>query len=204
MKPLIQTLLGPCLVLGLAIVSPAHATVIDFETQAAQKGGNLTGVPDSPLTIGLASFTGGELLHGEVGLKADATGVYASEGLFGSGETNPLVITFSAPVQDFSLLVLNGDDTRSYTVADDLGELLTKSLASAGSLGAATFALPGSALTRVTLTSANTDAWDFAIDNVTFTPSANVAPEPQAMLLSGVGLLLMAIGGNRLRVRLHS
>jgi hypothetical protein len=84
------TLLGPLMTLTFALALPVGATVIDFEAQAADRGGDLTGIPDSPLTIGIATFTGGELLRGEVGLNADPTGVYASEGLFGSGETNPL------------------------------------------------------------------------------------------------------------------
>ena len=82
--------------------APASASVIDFEAQAANRGGNLTGIPDSPLTIGIATFTGGELRSGLINLRADETGVYASEGLFGSGETNPLVITFATPVSDCS------------------------------------------------------------------------------------------------------
>ena len=48
--------LSIALVAGLA---PAAATAIDFEAQATGRGGNLTGIPDSPLTIGIATFTGG-------------------------------------------------------------------------------------------------------------------------------------------------
>src|SRR5215471_14468407 len=87
-----------CLLLTLA-AAPASASVIDFEAQAANRGGNLTGIPDSPLTIGIATFTGGELRDGLINLPVDETGVYASEGLFGSGETNPLLIVFATPVR---------------------------------------------------------------------------------------------------------
>lgn len=185
------TRFGFCVLIALvAGVVPAAATVIDFDAQAAGHGGNLTGIPDSPLTIGLATFTGGELLNGEVGLNADQTGVYASEGLFGSGETNPLVITFALPIDDFSVLVANGDDTRSYTVSDNLGASVTKSLSSAGALGSATFSLSGSGITTVFVGSANTGAWDFAIDNVSFT-AATSAPEPQALFLVGAGSILV-------------
>src|SRR5947209_2149414 len=111
---------GLCFLLALAVaVVPATATIINFDAQAANRGGNLTGILDSPLTIGIAAFTGGELLNAEVGLNADQTGVYASQGLFGSGETNPLAITFGSPISDFSILVVNGDDVRSYTVSDN-------------------------------------------------------------------------------------
>jgi hypothetical protein len=166
----------------------AAPVVIDFEAQANHSGGNLTGTPDSPLSIGIATFTGGELRQQEVGLPADQTGVYASEGLFGSGETNPLVITFASPVNDFSVFVANDDDTGNYTVSDNLGDSLTKSLASAADLGATTISLPGNGVTAVTISSADANAWDFAIDNVTFTAT----PEPAPLPLLGAGLLLLA------------
>jgi hypothetical protein len=42
--------------LFLTLARPANATVIDFEAQAAGRGGSFTGIPDSPLTIGIATF----------------------------------------------------------------------------------------------------------------------------------------------------
>src|ERR1700733_7132564 len=116
---------GVSVLLALAAAPPAMTEVIDFESQTLMRGGNLTGISDSPLTIGSAVFTGGELLNGEVGLNADQTGVYASEGLFGSGDTNPLVITFSSPVSGFSIYVVNDDAAQSYTVSDNLGDSVT-------------------------------------------------------------------------------
>jgi hypothetical protein len=185
------TFWGTCsLLLGAAAV-PISATTIDFENQAAQRGGSLKGIPDSPLVIGIATFTGGELLNAEVGLNADATAVYASQGLFGSGETNPVVITFAAPVSNFSVFAANGDDIRNYTVSDDVGDSVTMSLASAGSLGAGAFSLAGHDITTVKITSANAGGWDFAIDNVVFTEAAPV-PEPRSLLLVCAGLMLVA------------
>lgn len=186
----------------LFCIAAAHADVINFDAQAAGGGGLLTGIPDSPLTIGIATFTGGELRDGEIGLNADATGVYATQGLFGSGESNPLVITFAQPVSSFSLFVANGDDARMYTVSDNLGDSLTQSLPSAGALGAAVFSLAGKNINSVDITSANAAAWDFAIDDVQFTPSA-VAPAavpepgPGALLLAGLALLAIGTTGVR-------
>ncbi len=181
----------PCVLMASAAALPADATVISFDTQAASDGGNLTGIPDSPLTIGIATFTGGELRGGEVGLNADQTGVYASEGLFGSGETNPLQITFALPINDFSVYVVNAESVQSYTVSDNLGDSVTMSLASSANLGAATFSLPGTNIASVTITSANADAWDFAIDDTTFTTAIST-PEPESFLLVGAGLLFLA------------
>ena len=200
MKRFVVTLLGPFMLLACATGLPAAAAVIDFEAQAANTGGNLTGIPDSPLAIGIAMFTGGELRDGEIGMNADQTGVYASEGLFGSGETNPLVIAFASPVSNFSVFVANGDDVRSYTVSDNLGDSVTMPLASAGGLDAATFSLPGNGLKMVDISSANANAWDFAIDNVTFTPATST-PEPESLLLLAAGVgLLAAVCRRQLRV----
>ena len=176
------------LVLTLAS-SPVSATVIDFETQAANRGGSLTGIPDSPLSIGIATFTGGELRNGLINLPADETGIYVSEGLFGSGETNPLVITFAMPVSGFSVLVANGDSqNQTHTVSDDLGDSAIVTLALAGSLNnaARTVALPGSGIRTVSITSANANFWNFAIDNVTF----SAVPEPMSVSFVLSGLVL--------------
>jgi hypothetical protein len=66
------------------------------------------------------------------------------------------------------------------------------SLPSAGSLGAAVFSLSGIGITTVDITSANADGWDFAIDNVTFTPGASHVPEPRSF---GLLLLALAVSG---------
>jgi hypothetical protein len=176
--------------IGLTVAVPAGAaTVIDFEAQAMNTGGNITGIPNSPLSIGIATFPGGELRDGEVGLRVDQTGVYASEGLFGSGETNPLVITFASPVKDFSVLVANADDVENYTVSDDLGDSSTLTLAGGGT-AASVFSLPSNGITTVDITSSDANGWTFAIDNVTF-DAATTAPEPKSLCLLAIGLMLL-------------
>jgi hypothetical protein len=187
----IQTsVLGALALLSLSAARPARAATIDFEAEAAGKGGNFTGISDSPLTIGLATFTGGELLNAEAGLDADQTGVYATDAFFGPGDANPLVITFASPVQGVSVSVLNGDDTRSYTVSDDLGHSMAQSLASAGGLGTFVFSFPGDQVRTIQISSTNAEAWDFAIDNVSFSQADSV-PEPKSLILCGAGLVLL-------------
>jgi hypothetical protein len=176
--------------LWLSHATFARADVIDFDLQAAANAGAVTGIPDS-FTVGTASFTGGELLRAEAGLPADQTGVYATEGLFGA-DSNPLTITFSTPVDSFSLLLANGDgQNQSYTLSDNLGDTVTKQLALSGAASGSTaaLALPGSGITRVTISSANPDFWNFAIDDVAFHTTA--APEPGTWALCVASLMFV-------------
>lgn len=175
------------LVLAFLVAASLPATTIDFEAEAANAGGFLTGIPDSPLTVGLATFTGGELRGAEIGLFADQSGVYATQGVFGSGETNPLTIHFSVAVGGFSVYVANGDNTATYTVSDDLGDSTSASLPSTGAGGARIFSLPGIGIRAVDISSSNADGWNFAIDNVVFT----AVPEPGPLLFSLMGFVLL-------------
>lgn len=175
------------LLLTFLAVAPLSATVIDFEAEATNIGGSLTGIPDSPLTIGLATFTGGELRSDEIGLPADRTGLYATQGVFGSGETNPPTISFAAPIGGFSVFIANGDNTATYTISDDLGDSVSASLASAGAAGTRVFSLPAVDIRSIEITSSNADGWNFAIDNVVFT----AIPEPNPIWLVPVALSLL-------------
>jgi hypothetical protein len=174
-------------VLALFVAASLPAATIDFEVQAANAGGFLTGIPDSPLAIGLATFTGGELRSAEIGLPADESGLYATQGVFGAGESNPLTIQFSLPVGGFSVYVANGDNTATYIVSDDLGDSISASLPSAGAGGARIFSLPGVGIRAVDISSSNTDGWNFAIDDVMFV--ATPEPGPGLLLLVGFSLL---------------
>lgn len=175
------------LILLLAATASLPAGTIDFEAEAANTGGFLTGIPDSPLSIGVATFAGGELRRGEIGLVADQSGVYAAQGVFGFGETNPLTILFAMPVSGFSINVLNGDNTATYTISDDLSDSISASLPSAGAGGAKIFSVPGVGIRRVDISSSNADGWNFAIDDVAFV--ATPEPGPLALVLVGFSLV---------------
>jgi hypothetical protein len=181
------------LTLTLLVAASLPATTIDFEAEAANAGGFLTGIPDSPLPVGLATFTGGELRSAEIGLAADQSGLYATQGVFGAGETNPLSIQFSVPVAGFSVYVANGDNTATYTVSDDLGDSISASLPSAGAGGARIFSLPGVGIRAVDISSSNADGWNFAIDNVAFVAT----PEPGPLALLLLGFLLVGCFARR-------
>ena len=166
--------------LCLAASLPARADIINFDSQAVGAPNSFTGALNSPLVINGVTFTGGQLLIDEIGgsNSPDQTGVYATAN-FLTGYSDPLPITFSTPVSGFSILVTNvSPDT--FTVSDNLGG--TSSFA-IGAGGQHTFTLSDSGITSVDVSSANTGSWDFAIDNVTYTPLATTVPEPASILL---------------------
>jgi hypothetical protein len=176
MRNLLMPLVFVIVLLGTALDSKAD--VINFEAQGAGAPSSFTGTLNSPLVIGVATFTGGQLLNHEVN-SVDQTAVYGTTNVFGGAYTDPLTINFSRPISGFSIDVTNelGD---TYTVADNLG----------GSQGASlaintthTFSLSDTGVTSITINSANHGIWDFAIDNVVFTPVVSGVPEPSTILL---------------------
>jgi hypothetical protein len=161
---------------------PVRATVIDFEVQGGSAPSAFSNILNSPLTIGIATFRGGQLLKNETN-SAYVSAVYATAG--GAPYLDPLTITFSQPVGGFSLTMTNNaPDT--YIVADNLGGSQSFALnANASQI----FSLAETGITGVTVSSATTTFWDFAIDNVTFFGPSGVTPEP-AMCVPVGGVLL--------------
>lgn len=186
--------MGLCAI-ALSCTLAAHGDVVNFDAQAAGASNVFTGTVNSPLAIGDATFTGGQLLINEAG-SVDLTGVYATTDLVSGAYTNPLQITFATPVSGFSILVTNNiPDT--FTAADNLGDSSSAFLALNSEQ---TFSLSGSGITSVTISAANNSSWDFAIDNVTFTPTTAATPEPSSLVLLGTGLAALARFGRRRRV----
>lgn len=154
------------LVLGVGKAAAA-TTTIDFESLT---GPSVFCSPASPpLTIGIATFSGGVIMDQVVNLPVNQTTVYGTSSCPGYLPT--ISIAFSQPVSNFSVQVMNGEtSTVSYTVASDLGGTVTKSLVANFSSGADTFALPDAGITSVTISRTTAAAfWDFFIDNVSFT-----------------------------------
>ena len=161
----------------LSVAGTAKAAVlIDFEAQGTSAPSTFNGTLNSPLMIGIATFAGGQLLNHEVSA-ADQTAVYATTNVF-SGYADPLTINFSTAVSGFSIDITN-EFADSYTVADNFLHSQTAALA-ANTTDLVT--LTDSGITSVTIASATSSLWDFAIDNVQFTPQAAAVPEPSSLL----------------------
>lgn len=144
-------------------------------------------MPSGPLTI-----TGGTILTNTTNLPADETSVYGTA-YFGNGLSNTITMTFTTPINNFFFDLLNGQTyTETFTVADNLGNSQTFTLAPNVSLGLVTVGFPtvGSV---ITITTAD-PSWDFFIDNIGFNqPTPGTAtPEPGTVLLLGVGVLGLA------------
>ena len=150
---------------GIASAAP---TVINFDSLT---GPSLFGSVDPPLTIGVATFSGGKLMTAVTGTPADQTSIYGTAS-FCTGCAPAITIGFSTPVSGFSTDVINGvTSTVSYTVLDNLGGIVTKTLVANFSAGKDTFSLPDVGITSVTIApTAPSSLWDFFIDNVAFTP----------------------------------
>ena len=165
-------LMALCFALGLASVEAARAdaTTIDFESFA---GPSVFGTAEPPLTVDVATFSGGLVMTAVNGLLSDQSSVYGTAD-FCAGCVSSITITFSMPVDNFSGEVLNGTAATGaiirYTVASDLGGSVTKSLGTDISNDAATFTLPDSGITSITISRTEpTPTWDFFIDDVSFT-----------------------------------
>ena len=119
------------------------------------------------MTIGVATFSGGLIMTNLIGLPADETTVY---GTFSFCCTGVITITFSQPVSNFSTRVLNGDAPgTSYVFSSNRGDSVTKSLDANYNSGEATFQLPGSGITSVTIQPTVVGGFaDFSIDDVSF------------------------------------
>ena len=195
--------------------SAAHAVVIGFEDEPA--GPNVFSSAGVAKTLiynlggGLtATFTGGVILTNETGQTTDNSNVYATCNFCGGPSpltlTNPLVVTFSQPIKNFQIDILNaiaGD----YEVYDNAGNTDFFNLATTGgSLQTIGFAATGSVVDIAypdNPTSGYGEGnWDFAIDNVTFNQDTvggnnTATPLPAALPLfaTGLGAIGLLAGG---------
>jgi hypothetical protein len=181
----------------------ASAAVINFEDQP--HGGTAFGfTPAQTLTYTFgsqtATFSGGLILTNEQLQTTDFSNVYATISVGSNTLTNPLTITFSQPVSNFSVDISNaaaGDfevfDNASHT---DFFTLAT----TGGSSHTTTFATAGTVISIQELTHVGPffpARFDFAIDNVMFDGPVVTGgvPEPSTwamMILGFCGVGFMA------------
>jgi len=148
----------------VAVPGMGQTTTINFEQFS---GPSVFNGVQPPLTVGAATFSGGQLLTATSFLPADPTVVYGTS-FFCPGCLPTITIDFSKPVSNFSIFVANGQTfVVSYTVQDDQGGTQTLVLFANFDSGAGTFSLPSTNIRRVVISS-STSSWDFFIDNVRF------------------------------------
>jgi hypothetical protein len=179
----------------------ASATLINFEDQPAGPANFVQAGPpqtlvytDGPVT---ATFTGGVILTGESNQTTDNSNVYATLIIKG---TNPLIVTFNQPINNFQIDILNANPG-AYEMFDNAGHTAFFTLAtSGGSVQTEGFAAAGSTVSieylPISTVPTNQTFWDFAIDNVTFNqPLTSAVPEPSTwamMILGFAGVGFMA------------
>lgn len=149
------------------------STLIDFEQFSGPCC--FTGV-QPPLTVGIATVSGGQILDGTSNLPVDQSKVYGTASPYCPGCLPSITIAFAKAISNFSVFLINGNTvTVTYMVQDDQGGIQTITLVPNFQSGAGTVALPEKNVLLVVITSGPAPGgccgWDFFIDNVQFAPS---------------------------------
>ncbi|HVM59359.1 MAG TPA: VPDSG-CTERM sorting domain-containing protein [Verrucomicrobiae bacterium] len=192
--------IGMATALAAGAVISAHADEVTFEDLTGPSTFAVAGAEQTlvySFTGYTATFAGGVVLTGESNQTTDNSSVYAtgSSDLVGGGPglLNPLTVTFTAPIQNFQIQILNAL-AGNYEMFDNVGDSLNFSLATTGSsLQTEGFAAAGTMVSIEYLGGGGFAAgdWDFAIDNVTFNqPLSSTVPDGGTTIaLLGVALL---------------
>jgi len=198
------------LLASFGFTAGAHASEVTFEDQSAGPSSFPLAASEQNLNYnfgGLAvTFSGGVILTNETGQTTDNSNVYATcaPGFCEESQLkNPLVVTFSQPIVNFQIQILNaapGD----YEIYDNAGNEDFFSLATNGSsLQTVGFAATGTVVNVLYLSDNNNNIlsgpgnWDFALDNVTFNQALSTTPLPAALPLFITGLGAMGLFGWR-------
>jgi PEP-CTERM motif len=208
MKPhsFIRLVLGFIAISSVATASRVGASVIDFSDQPA--GPEVFPPSASAQTLvynveGVSiTFTGGLILTAEHGIPVpiDQGNVYATAPIANSDLTNPLTITFSKPVQNLVVTVVNGLEG-DYFLSDNAGHSNGFSLPTGStSEGTGELADPGTVVQVGFFGPGVGDvAFDFALGQISFdVPAPSTVPEPSSVML-GAGLFALAVAHFRRR-----
>lgn len=188
----------------LLVSSGAYASEITFEDRPAGPGTFGAAGPAQTLVYNVGGvttvFAGGVILTNEVSQNTDFSNIYATASFADSTLSNPLVVTFSQPIHNFQIDILNAI-SGEYTLSDNAGNSTTFLLATNGSsLATEGFAAAG---TQVMINSIDGKFFDFAIDNVTFNQPlgpTTATPELSSIYMLGTGALTICCG---LRRKVH-
>jgi hypothetical protein len=195
---LISVTLLSTFVLVLA-VAPSRATIINFADQPA--GPSTFGAAGPAQTLvyevgGITiTFTGGVILTNETNQSTDFANVYATASFGATSLTNPLTVTFSQPIHNFQIDILNAL-AGNYIISDNAGNSMDFSLATTGgSVATEGFAATGTVVTIDYIGPGVSGAtFDFAIGDVLFNqPLSTSTPEPASVAMLGIGLLALSI-----------
>lgn len=185
--------------------TPAAASTIAFEDRLGLPFFFEAGAPQHLLynVDGVdVTFDGGVILTNESNQVSDLSSVYATGSWklpdlanIDHGFINPLLITFSEPIHNFELDILNAR-AGDYELFDNIGNSVTFHLATTGNLVMTEgFAAAGSEVRVQYLT--DPGAWDFAVDNIHFNQPLTIVPEPVTGALVATGLMAAAVRRRR-------
>jgi hypothetical protein len=199
-KKMKAKLVAIAIALGSLVLSHrAMADLVTFEDQSAGPSTFGAAGPTQTLVYAFpdvtATFNGGVILTHESNQTTDDSNVYATTatGVAGGDPslTNPLLISFNGPIQNFQIQILNAL-SGNYLMSDNDGHSMAFTLGSTGSsIATEGFAATGTQVT-IDYTSAPT-AWDFAIDNVTFDQPLGAVQTPLPLTSSMAGACGVAL-----------
>ena len=122
-----------------------------------------------PVTVGSATFSGGQLLTATSALPANRTTVYGTTD-FIPGFQPELKIMFAEPVSEISFQVINGRTTPDTLIAtDDQGGMTQATVPPNFLSGQAILALPSAGVQEVIIRGSQGSRWNFYIDDIRFT-----------------------------------